>query len=231
MSYIQIVQPNLGVVGKPGYCLAYVENVFKTSHLYANASEGWRNAKYKHTGQPPNNVIVPIWFSFKDPDWHVCIWSKGIIYTTTAQGMKQFGSIQALLNFMNNGTVNEEMVYLGWSEDLAGVRLVKGVTMPTVPPQNAVNLTIARILAYSILGRNGVTPSVMTPTSKPALVNALNGQCDADLQKNHVGKLLSAGYIATLYNSPEAQAFRKALPAVGLPDTITVEGLNYKKES
>ncbi len=132
MDYQQIVQPNLNIIGRNGYCLAYVEDVFGTPHIYPNATTGWAEAQYKHTELPPSNISVPIWFSFNDPDGHVCVWANGVIHTTTANGMRTFTNIQALLNFMNNGTINEHMVYLGWSEDLANVRIVEGVTMETM---------------------------------------------------------------------------------------------------
>lgn len=65
-----------------------------------------------------------------------------------------------------------------------------------------VTLNTARILAYGILGRNGVTNKT----------NALTGASDADLVKNHVGKSLTNSYIGSLYNSNEAKAFRNELP-------------------
>ncbi len=195
----QLVQPNLTIVGKPGYCLAYTEDVYGTPHLYANATEGWQQAQFKHTDQPPAGLSVPLWFSFDDPDGHVCVWANNQVYSTTAQGMKTFANVQALLNYMNNGTVNEHMVYLGWSEDLATVRIVEE------SPVEKVDLSAARIFAYFILGRNGVYNPV----------NALAGQCDDDLNKNHVGQPLTVQYVQGLYGSTESVNFNKWVQAGG----------------
>lgn len=57
----------------------------------------------------------------------------------------------------------------------------------------------ARVLAHGILGRNGFD-------GRP---NALNGDCDADLNKNHVGKDAYAK-IWEMYNSGEAVNFRNS---------------------
>lgn len=132
LTYSQVKNPNLAAPGRPGYCLAYVEDVFGTIHKYPSATVGWASATRKHIGaQPPSNVSVPIWFKFKYPDGHVCVWVKGKVHTTTEEGVKVFDSIHALLDYMNHGAVNEEMVYLGWSEDLASSEIVRPVPSPT----------------------------------------------------------------------------------------------------
>lgn len=123
MNYQQLVQPNLNATGQPGLCLAYVEDVFKTPHTYYNATEGWEKAQFKHTDQPPPSISVPIWFSWQ-VDGHVAVWANGTIYSTTAQGVRTFVSIPALMAYIGGG-----ITYLGWSEDLENVRIVKGVTM------------------------------------------------------------------------------------------------------
>lgn len=76
----------------------------------------------------------------------------------------------------------------------------KGAPMPE-PTVEKVSLPTARILAYSILGRNGVTNPV----------NALAGQCDEDLNANHVGQDFTQTYVRGLYESSEASRFREAL--------------------
>lgn len=118
MTYIQLVQPNLNIVGQDGACLAYVRQVFGASVQYSTAALAWQNAEYQHSGTPPA-VAVPIWFSWQT-DGHVAVWDNGTIYSTTAQGDKTFNSIDDL-----TGYIGEGIEYLGWSEDVDKLRVVE----------------------------------------------------------------------------------------------------------
>lgn len=125
----QLVEPDLSVQGQSGLCLAYVQNVFHTPHLYPNATTGWQQAEFKHGDALPD-VSVPVWFSYK-VDGHVAVWVPGQgVYSTTAQGVKVFSSLESMMNYIGGG-----IKYLGWSEDLATVRLVEGGDMPLTPGQ------------------------------------------------------------------------------------------------
>lgn len=54
------------VVGQAGDCLIYVRESFGiASNGTPTAAAGWANAAYKHSGTPPSNIAVPIWFSWK----------------------------------------------------------------------------------------------------------------------------------------------------------------------
>lgn len=75
----------------------------------------------------------------------------------------------------------------------AGKVLTQGATTM------GLDLGQARVLAHGVLGRNGFD-------GRP---NALNGDCDADLNKNHVGKDAYAK-IWEMYNSGEAVNFRNS---------------------
>ena len=75
--------------------------------------------------------------------------------------------------------------------DPANVLTNQGATMSTL------DLGLARVLAHGVLGRNGLA----------GRQNALSGECDADLNKNHVGKE-SNGKIWEMYNSAEGVAYR-----------------------
>lgn len=128
--YQQLLEPNLGVVGYSGLCLKYVTEVFGVPPKYPSASVAWQNARFKHTGTPPNNS-VPIWFSWQ-VDGHVALWDNGLIYSTTAQGVKTFKSIQALMNYIGGG-----IAYLGWTEDINNVKVV-GETMTGLTKQEII---------------------------------------------------------------------------------------------
>lgn len=62
----------------------------------------------------------------------------------------------------------------------------------------SIDLGQARVLAHGVLGRNGMS-------GRP---NALAGECDVDLNKNHVGRDASAK-IWEFYNSAEGLAYRE----------------------
>jgi hypothetical protein len=61
-----------------------------------------------------------------------------------------------------------------------------------------VTLDAARQIAYGIGARNGLA-------GRP---NALAGESDADLDKNHIGKDLTVGYLQSWFASAEARQFR-----------------------
>lgn len=118
MNYQQLIQPDLSIVGVDGECLVYVREVFGAVAKYPTASVAWQNA-IQHTGTPPANNAVPIWFSWQT-DGHVAVWDNGTIYSTTAQGDKTFDSIPDLIAFIQEG-----IEYLGWSEDINSKRVVQ----------------------------------------------------------------------------------------------------------
>lgn len=124
--YDQLRAPNLSTVGYPEECLVYVRNVYGIPSKYATAALGWEYAAYRHVGeQPPSDVSVPVWFKW-GTEGHVAVWVPGVgIYSTTAQGVKIFGSIQALINYIGGG-----IEYLGWSEDVDGTRVVQPAVVP-----------------------------------------------------------------------------------------------------
>ncbi len=131
MEYRQIKEPNLSIVGREGWCLAYVTEVFGIPGKYPTAISGWENAQHKHTGMPPANVAVPVWFSYNGPDGHIAAWVPGKgVYSTSARGDKVFSSVEALVAWMGEG-----FKYLGWTEDLNGVNVVQEVApAPPAPP-------------------------------------------------------------------------------------------------
>lgn len=134
MEYTQVKKPNLSIVGQEGMCLAYVTEVFEVAPKSPTAIAGWENAQFKHPGAtPPANVSVPVWFSYSGPDGHVAAWVPGQgIYSTSARGDKIFSSVESLMSWMGEG-----FEYLGWTEDINGVRVVEEIATPTPPPTPA----------------------------------------------------------------------------------------------
>ena len=125
MTYTQLKQPDLNVIGQEGLCLAYVTEVFGVPNFYPSAINAWQNAQLPHANeQPPTDVSVPVFFSYNGPFGHVAVSVPGKgVYSTSALGDEIFSDVAHLVSWMGEG-----MTYLGWSEDVNKVKVVQGVT-------------------------------------------------------------------------------------------------------
>lgn len=124
--YQQAVQPNLKTVGNIGWCLSFAENVFGTPHLYATATDGWHSTHFPHDDRNfPAGVSFPVWYSYIEngldfghvavrlPDGRVL--SSPYKAENTQQIFKDVDECARVLN----------CTYLGWSEDIATVQVIK----------------------------------------------------------------------------------------------------------
>lgn len=207
MTWVQVLTPNPTVSCTPGWCLKYVSDAFGVSTIphttYPSATAAW-NASHQHTDQSFPDGWVPVWFSLRDePAGHVAlrapdgsVWSSSDPNTNVPH---HHPSLAALIAYYANAN---PLTYLGWSEDIGGTAVIKqGGDMP-----EPINLSTARVLAYDALARDGFD-------GRP---NALNGDSDDDLTKNHVGQPLTNQYLLdTFYSSPEAK------------NAITIKGAVY----
>jgi hypothetical protein len=119
----------LNTEGTPYNCLIFAKDVFGVAGKYATAWEAWTNTKYHHTpSEPLPNIPVPVWFSWTGvvdnvrANWgHVAVWipGKGVLSSPFSYNLKQqwFDSPQKLIAYLGNGS------YVGWSEDINGVRV------------------------------------------------------------------------------------------------------------
>ena len=140
MSYQQLVQPKLSTQSKAGWCLWFQEEDFGTPHAYDYAededpatTDAWSLVDFKHPGeQPPDDVCVPVYFTYfstKDgrEEGHIAdsVPGRGIFSSplNVSYGSEWYPSIQAMVDRINK-IRGANCRYLGWSEDLAGVRLV-----------------------------------------------------------------------------------------------------------
>lgn len=135
--FIQEVQPNLGVVGYVGLCEKYTEDVFGVSSARhdGDAMDGWANDPGQHPGEiPPVNISVPLafnWYGTIDgvyKNWgHRCVWHQGRVYSSplSGPGHLEYDSIPAIQKAFGLGA------YLGWSEFIEDLRVVKEIDMLT----------------------------------------------------------------------------------------------------
>jgi hypothetical protein len=208
----QINQPNTSIKESAGWCLRFADRTLGVPAAYLTAWSAWEATKYKHLDRNFPNVAVPVWF-----DWwgdvgsgykrygHVAVrMPDGTIHSSplTGFGRSTFISVDDLCRQFGNG-----MKYVGWSEDISNVRIVE------VEEMVKVDLSVARILVAGIAGRNGIN----------GRVNALAGQCDEELKKNHVGQDLTIEYIQSIYNSPEAIQWR-----TDVNDPSSLPTINHK---
>ena len=139
MSYVQLVKPNTAVKSDYGWCLWHQQEVYGTPHLYPSATAAYNATQFKHTDAIPTNVAVVLWFehwgSYGTPatwaNWgHTASFVPGLGVLTSpisnnSKGYQVYPSIEALVNEINRILPKSGTKYLGWSEDLSGVRIVK----------------------------------------------------------------------------------------------------------
>lgn len=224
---MQLINPNFTIKEVAGRCLQYSETVFGHPGVGDTAWDEWNNTKLKHRDRNfPSGVAFPVWFDWSgNIKWsdgvirwgrygHVAVMAgDGTIYSSPLSGVGRatFPSVDALTRAFGNG-----MTYVGWSEDIANVKVIEGEDM------SKTGLNEERILSFGIAGRNGTFGTI----------NSLGGGVDGDLNSNHVGTETNAS-IATWYNSEEGRYWREArLPYLSsraaLADTLeqTVSQLN-----
>lgn len=140
----QLVSPNLGQTSRAGMCLYFSRSSFGAPNVEESAWEAWENTKYKHTDALPN-ACVPVWFqhygSYGTPpvykNWgHVAdyIPGRGVLsspITFVGPGQEWFPSVDALVNAINRIMPGSKTAYVGWSEDISNVRVVKDDDMIT----------------------------------------------------------------------------------------------------
>jgi hypothetical protein len=180
--YKQLVNPNLNPVviqdGKPlldwyGWCLATVECAFNTARTGRTAWDEWINfVKIKHQDRNfPVGVYFPIWFSgyggaghvaiaFLNATGHMSIWTSPWHHKPY---FDTYGSINALASGYG-------VTFVGWSEDLAGVQLVKEIDMITKQQEQV----LSTMQTGSLPGKNynyRFTGKPLTQANLDALLN------------------------------------------------------------
>lgn len=124
-SYVQVRKPNTSVKGYSGWCLNYARRVFGVGAKYPTAWAAWKNASKRHTLSHPKNVAVPIWFSFYRAGvnfGHVVVYVPGKGYYSSPY---KSGTTHAVLSSIAEVQRIYSCKYVGWTEDINGVAVVK----------------------------------------------------------------------------------------------------------
>lgn len=132
MAFKQVITPNPEVPCTPGWCLTYVDDAFnleahgKTKN-YRTALDAWGTSKSQHRDRNfPANCWVPVWFTLKnEPAGHVAILAPdGAVWSSSHPTKKQpvrHGSLNEIINYYGNLGLS----YLGWTEDVGGVEVIR----------------------------------------------------------------------------------------------------------
>lgn len=141
MPWKSLATPRKDTVDLPGMCLRFAQSFFGAPVAYPDAWTAWENQKHRHpASEPLPSVPVVLWFShygsYGSPgqeywkNWgHVAPYVPGdAIYSSPATwnagwSQSRFATIADLERALN-------CKYVGWSEDLNGMRLAQRVASP-----------------------------------------------------------------------------------------------------
>ena len=131
-GFIQVIAPDPEVPCTPGWCLTYLDDSFDLEahgkqRNYPTATAAWEASRYKHQDQDfPEGCWVPVWFSLKDvAAGHVALRAPdGSIWSSshpTSNKPVRHASLDALYKYYGPGRLS----YLGWTEDLTDILVIK----------------------------------------------------------------------------------------------------------
>lgn len=131
MSWTQNVAPNTATQDGAGFCLRFTQTVFNAPARYESAWQAWNATQYKHSdSEQLPDVSVILWFShygtYGDPprydNWgHVVTYFPGRGFLSspgTGYGQQWLDSPRDVERVYNSK-------YVGWSEDINGLRVAE----------------------------------------------------------------------------------------------------------
>lgn len=205
----QLVQPDLSVVGYIEDCLKYADNVAGLAGGEQTAHLGWLNTQFPHEDAIPTDVAVPCWFDyFSGPDnlGHV-VWSVPGQGFYSSPYNKPSGH-----NVLNSIAQIEQLYsckYVGWSEDISGLKVVEGGNM--THQQNMDGARTLRLLAGESVAE-------------------ANTHVENDANHMDADPTYWAGLALQLYNgewqalAADATKYRQGQVA---PKTVVIDNINY----
>lgn len=136
MTWKALVEANPYVSGYPNQCLGQAQRVFGAPGTHYCARDAWDDAVYKHTNRELPDVPVPVWFEnwltidgeYRDFG-HVAVWfpdrQQFLNVPGKGYGQKWLNSIDEVNSW--NGCDG----YLGWSEDINGLKVAENIPSPS----------------------------------------------------------------------------------------------------
>ena len=128
----QLISPNPNQTGKSLWCLKFAGDVFSLQNRpYDYATQAWNATKYKHQTDVMPDVAVPVWFTWTGTidkvkqNWgDVAVWVPGVgVIGSPLKG--KTGQHRCANVYERAKAIGGGAQYLGWSEDLNDIRLVK----------------------------------------------------------------------------------------------------------
>ena len=152
----QVITPNVNVSAELGMCLSYVQRAFGVGWSGSYALDAWnRNSQFNHQDRNmPAGVYIPVFFTGYWNGFnygHVVVYKDGICYSspyTYKSTHDQLGNIETVEKIYG-------MKFLGWSEGLAGSRIIEyqeGKTMANIIGNTPVWRTRMGQVVYEITG-------------------------------------------------------------------------------
>lgn len=142
----QVVTPNPDIPCKPGWCLQFVNDAFdagnKPGYVWVgSATAGWEQSPTKHEDWNfPSGVWFPVWFHLdKNENGHVALVAPdGTVYSTSdlTNTPHHHSSVSDLMGYY--AYYGMTLTYLGWTEDVQGVRVISLGDDDMTPEQFAV---------------------------------------------------------------------------------------------
>ncbi|MFC8733124.1 hypothetical protein ACFT5B_11755 [Luteimicrobium sp. NPDC057192] len=106
-----------GHMPQAGLCLQFTRTVFGVGPKFPSAIAAWNHAAHRHTGRPPAGAVVPVFFRTPSKYRHVAVaLGNGKVVSTNGAKISLWSSIDQVATLFKGP-------YLGWAEDLNGVRV------------------------------------------------------------------------------------------------------------
>lgn len=139
-----------------GWCYAVAWTAFGGQIRNPTAWDGWQATAYKHQDSNlPSGVYVPIWFSGYGGAGHVAIYKDGEVWSSPWRHKPYMDTLSSIAQVEQYYGVT----YVGWSEDIGGVRVVEEVSaqaqggdMP-IPDQDNYYWRYGQKLGLQVRGR------------------------------------------------------------------------------
>lgn len=111
----------------PGYCLVFTRNCFDIGAYYGSAIDAWNGAQWRHEGDRNPPPGVPLFFRTPSVYDHVCISTEvPTDVSTYDDDVRKFHDGIAQIEQQFGSASYGPAQYLGWTEDLNGVRVYEG---------------------------------------------------------------------------------------------------------